>query len=119
MKRYHPVSAIILGIFLVGFLLFILPDIPPISSILVIPILIVGGFTATYLSKTKKAIYGLYEGLLWSTGYLPVICIYKMIPLSMIIIIISSPILGFLGGYIAKSLRLHIDNKNNQDRITE
>ena len=115
MKRYHPVSAIILGIFLVGFLSFILPDIPPISDILVIPILILGGFTATYLSKINKAIYGLYEGLLYTIGYLPVILLYKTIPLTMIIIMISSVILGFLGGYIARSLRLHLDNKNNRD----
>lgn len=115
MKRYHPVSAIILGIFLVGFLSFILPDIPPVSNILVIPILIVGGFTATYLSKPNKAIYGLYEGFIYDLGYLPIILLYKIIPLVMIIIMISSPILGFLGGYIGKSLRLHLDNENNQD----
>jgi hypothetical protein len=116
MKRYHPVSAIILGIFLVGFLSFILPDIPTISNILVIPILIMGGFTATYLSKINKSIYGLYEGLTYVIiGYLPIILLYKTVPLAMIIIMISSPILGFLGGYIAKSLRLHLDNENDQD----
>jgi hypothetical protein len=114
MKRYHPVSAIILGIFLVGFLSFILPDIPPISNILVIPILIFGGFTATYLSRTNKAVYGLYEGLTFViVGYLPIILLYKTVSLAMIIIIISSPILGFLGGYIGKLLRLRLENENS------
>lgn len=107
LKRYHPVSAIILGIFLVGFLTFILPNIPPLSDILVFPILILGGFIATYLSKINKAIYGLYKGLTFSiVGYLPIILISKTIPLTMIIIMISSVILGLLGGYIGKSLRL-------------
>lgn len=113
MKRYHPVSAIILGIFLVGFLSFILPDIPPVSNILVIPILIVGGFTATYLSRTNRAIIGFYEGLIFSLGFLPSILLYKTITLTLIMVMISSPLLGFLGGYIAKSFRLHLDNENN------
>ncbi|MBZ2165719.1 hypothetical protein [Methanobacterium spitsbergense] len=116
MKRYSTLSAIIGGIFLVGFLLFILPANIPGSGILVFLIYIVGGFTATYLSKTNKAIFGFYEGLAGSIfGYLPVILIFRSVTSIVIILMIINPILGFLGGYIAKSLRLHLNTENNQD----
>ena len=56
---------------------------------------------------------GFYEGLFFSIGILPSILLYKTITLALIILMISSPLLGFLGGYIGKSLRLHMDNENN------
>ena len=113
MKRYHPVSAIILGIFLVGFLAFLLPDIP-VSNILVIPILILGGFTATYLSRPNKAIFGLYMGLLYAIGSLIPFLIGKVtLTFYLAFILFSFLILGFIGGYIGKLLRLRLENENN------
>ena len=116
MKRYHPISAIIIGFFLVGFLLFILPANIPGSDILVFLIYIVGGFTATYVSKTNKAIIGLYEGLTSSiVGYLPLILIFKSVTSIVIILMIINPILGLLGGFIAKYLRSRSDNKKDEN----
>ena len=56
------------------------------------------------------------EGLTGSIfGYLPVILIFRSVTSIMIILMIINPILGFLGGYVAKSLRLRLENENNQD----
>jgi hypothetical protein len=113
MKRYSTLNAIIIGIFLVGFLTFILPSSIPGSDIFVILIFIVGGFTATYISKTNNAIIGFYEGLTGSiVGYLPVILIFRSVTSVMIILMVINPILGFLGGFIAKYLRICSDNEN-------
>lgn len=114
MKRYSTISAIIMGILLVGFLTFILPSNVPGSDILVILIFVVGGFTSTYLSKTNKAIIGFYEGLTGSiVGYLPMILIFRSATFVLIILIIINPILGFVGGIMAKTLRVRLDNENN------
>ena len=115
MKRYSTVNAIIIAIFLVGFLSFILPANIPGSDILVILIFIVGGFTATYLSKTNKAIIGFYEGLASSIiGYLPVILIFRSVTSALLIVMIINPILGFLGGFIGKYLRIRSYKKKEK-----
>jgi hypothetical protein len=113
LKKYSTLNAIIIGIFLVGFLTYILPANIPGSNILVILIFIAGGFTSTYLSKTNKAIIGFYEGLTGSiVGYLPMILIFRSVTSVLIILMIINPILGFLGGFIAKYWRTHLNNKN-------
>ena len=111
MKRYHPLIAIIIGIivsYIIGYFLISLSD------IIVIFIFILGGFIATYLSTTNKAIFGLYEGLVFSLqSLIPSIFIVRTeITLYLILIWIFIPILGFVGGFIAKILRSHSSIKN-------
>lgn len=108
MNRYDPIISIILGIILTAILTNLLPEIS-LSIILIIFIFILGGFTATYLSRTNKAIYGLYEGLIYSAGFLPIILIYKTITFYIVLYMIFTPILGFVGGFIGKKLRLRLD----------
>ncbi len=104
MKIYHPVIAILLGCLvsnLIGYFLI------SFSDIIAIFIFILGGFIATYISTTNKAIFGLYEGLIFSLqSIIPNIFIFKTeLTLYLFIIWVSIPILGLLGGYIAKTLR--------------
>lgn len=115
MKRYHPIIAIILGYIVSAILIEFIPNTPflpnnYLSSILAIFILILGGFIATYLSNTNKSIMGFYEGLLFSIGILPSIFILKPeITFFIIINLLLPPIMGILGGYIGKSLRLWLE----------
>jgi hypothetical protein len=56
---------------------------------------------------------GLYEGLLFSLGILPAILIFKYeLNLLMIFNLVLPPILGIVGGYIGKVLRLKFDNES-------
>ncbi len=111
MKRYHPVIAVIVGIIITAILINFLPNNIPLSYILAIPIFILGGFIANYLSRTNKAIIGLYGGLLYSIGYLPTILIYKnFLTLYLALFIVLIPILGLAGGFIAKKVRLRLDS---------
>jgi hypothetical protein len=101
MKRYHPIVAIIFGIILSVILGFILPIILTFFG------LILGGFTATYLSKTNKAILGFYVGLVISIiVFLPSLFISNNFSSYALITLVLIPFLGFLGGFIAKKLRL-------------
>jgi putative membrane protein (TIGR04086 family) len=119
MRRYHPIIAIILGYIISAILVEFVPNTPflpnsYLSSILAIFVLILGGFIATYLSHTNKSIMGFYEGLIFSIGILPSIFIFKPeITFFTIINLVLPPFMGILGGYIGKSLRLHLDNENN------
>jgi hypothetical protein len=72
MKRYHPIIAIILGNFVIVVLVQILylPIPSFLLNILTLFILIIGGFTATYISRTNSAIVGLYTGLVYAIGSL-------------------------------------------------
>lgn len=116
MKKYHPILAIIIGAFLIALMISFLPDLR-ISYVFIAIALILGGFVATYLSRTNKAIIGLYTGLLFSVGgYLPVMLIFRFVSYVMIIMMIISPILGFLGGFIAKYLRTPSDKKNLENQ---
>lgn len=113
MKRYHPVIAIILGYFIASIIGIFLPDIP-LSEILAIFIFILGGFIATYLSWTNIARIGFYEGIVYSIGSLIVFSLSKSeLTFYSAFIFILIPILGLIGGFIAKTLRLHMDNENN------
>ena len=109
MRRYNPIIAIVFGNLISDFLVFFLPDIP-LSDILGVFIIILGGFVANYLSKTNKAIMGFYMGILFSVTCLPLILLSNPITFNTIIYLILIPILGLVGGYIAKQLRLN-DNK--------
>lgn len=110
MKRIHPIIAIIISIIITSILINLLPNNILLSYILAIPILIFGGFIATYLSKTNKAILGLYAGLVYDTGYLPTILIYKnFLTLYLALFIVLIPILGLVGGFIGKKLRSRLD----------
>ncbi|SCG85181.1 putative protein [Methanobacterium congolense] len=117
MKRYHPVIAIILGNIITGFLggfVIILP-ISLLSHILVIFIFVLGGFSATYLSRTNKATIGFYNSLLYSiSSLIGAIFIFKtgLTPNKVLILFIYFPILGLIGGFIAKTLRSRRGNEN-------
>lgn len=115
MKRYHPIISIILGIIITVILINFLPNNIPLSYILAIPIFILGGFTATYLSRINKTIIGLYEGIIYSIGYLPTILIYKnFLTPYLALYLVLIPILGLIGGFIGKVLRSRLDNENNE-----
>ena len=110
MKKFHPVISVILGntitSFLAGFVI-ILP-ISLLSYILVIFIFVFGGFSATYLSRTNKATIGLYNSLLYSIlSLIGAIFIFKtgLTLNDLLFWVIIFPILGFIGGFIAKTLR--------------
>ncbi|MCC7551899.1 MAG: TIGR04086 family membrane protein [Methanobacterium sp.] len=112
-NKYHPLIAIIIGYLISGILhLFqrFLPNVPLSSIILSILITILGGFIATYLSRTNKAIIGFYEGLLVSIlTFLTTILIFKT-GLTLedgFVLVLVWPISGLVGGYIAKMLRSH------------
>jgi uncharacterized membrane protein YoaK (UPF0700 family) len=117
MKRYHPVIAIILGNFVVVVLAQILSILPIPSfllNILAIIFLIIGGFTATYISRKNKAIFGLYMGLIYAIGSLIPFFIEKVtLTFYPAIILVSFLILGFIGGYIGKLVRLRLENENS------
>lgn len=110
MKKYHPVIAIIIGILVSGFIGYFLIAL---SDIIAIFIFILGGFIATYLSTTNKAIFGLYEGLVFSLqSLIPSIFIFKTeLTLYLVIIWGFIPILGLFGGYIAKILRSRLNDE--------
>lgn len=113
MKRYHPVIAIIFANIVISILANLLPDIP-LSDILMIFLLVFGGFIATYISRTNKAIIGLYEGILYSISILIMIFISKSeLTLIIALFLVLTPILGLIGGFIAKTLRPHLENENN------
>jgi flagellar biosynthesis protein FliQ len=117
MKRYHPVIAIILGNFVIVVLVQILylPIPSFLLNILALFIIIIGGFTATYISRTNNAIVGLYTGLVYAIGSLIPFFIEKItLTFYPAIILVSFLILGFIGGYIGKLLRLRLENENNQ-----
>jgi hypothetical protein len=110
MKKIHPVIAIIIGYFIAGTLAYFLPDIP-LSDILSIFILILGGFIATYLSRTNKAILGLYEGLVYTISILSIILPFNIeLTAYLVAYLALPPILGLIGGYIAKKSRLRLEN---------
>lgn len=115
MKRFHPVIAVILGNIATSFIgsfIRYLPEIP-LLNILGILILIFGGFTATYLSRTNKAIIGFYSGLLYSIGSLMGIIFISKTGLtfnSVLILALVFPISGLIGGFIGKILRSRLDN---------
>jgi hypothetical protein len=109
MRRYHPIIAIIFGIVFSVILGFILPIILTFFG------LILGGFTATYLSKTNKAILGFYVGLVISIlVFLPSLFISNNFSSYALITLVLIPILGFLGGFIAKKLR-----SDDEDQIDD
>ena len=63
---------------------------------------------------------GFYEGLVFSLGILPRIFIFKPeITFYTLINLVLPPIMGFLGGYIGKILRLHLENEIIRIAITE
>ena len=114
-RKHNPLIAIIIGYFIAGILIFFVPS-NPISpnnyllDILAILILILGGFTATYISRTNKAIYGFYEGLLFSISILPSIFIFKTELTFYLLLNLTFPIIfGLVGGFIGKILRSHMD----------
>lgn len=112
MKRYHPVIAIILGYLIAGTLAYFLPDIP-LSDILSIFILILGGFIATYLSRTNKAILGLYEGMVYTIIILSIILPFNTeLTAYLVVYLALPPILGLIGGFLAKKLRSRLETNN-------
>lgn len=114
MKKYSTIKAVIIGIILLAILAFILPD-NPLSDYLTAIIVIFGGFIATYLSIDNKARIGLYVGLIWDIGYLPLILIYKnFLTPNLVLYMVLFLILSFIGGVIAKQLRLRLDNANDE-----
>jgi len=72
MNRYHPVIAIILGNFVIGFLVFFVKFLPRslFLDLLTISVFILGGFAAVYLSRTNNARIGFYNNFLYSIGAL-------------------------------------------------
>lgn len=111
MKRIHPIIAIIISIIITAILINLIPNDIRLSYILAIPILIFGGFIATYLSKTNKARMGLYAGSVYDMGYLPAILIYNnFLTTHLALYLVLIPILGLLGGFLAKKLRLRLEN---------
>ncbi|WJI09977.1 hypothetical protein FGU46_07690 [Methanobacterium sp. CWC-01] len=109
MKRIHPIIAILLGYFIAGTLAYFLPDIP-LSDILSILVLILGGFIATYISRTNKAILGLYEGLVYTIIILSIIFLFNTeLTAYLVVYLALPPILGLLGGFLAKKLRLRLE----------
>lgn len=112
MKRFSPIASIILGIIFVDLFTFILPAMSLLESlIIIIPIAISGGFIATFYSKTNKAIYGLYVGIIYSLWYIPIIIYTK--DLIYLLFLVLFMIIGFIGGYIGMIGRKRLDNENN------
>jgi len=108
-KRYNTVGSIIIAYFVAGILMIPLSFLPDtsISNIPAIFIIILGGVIATYISKTNKAINGLYYGLLDSATRLIMILIFNYetsIYYELLLILI--PFLGLFGGYVGRLLRL-------------
>ena len=121
--KYHPVIAIVIGYFiagsLTGFARFLL-NIPLSSKILAILTIILGGFIATYISRTNKARIGLYNGLLYSIGSLIGLNFILKTELkfySILTLVLVYPISGLVGGYIARTLRARLDDENNSEKI--
>jgi hypothetical protein len=111
MDKYHPVIAVIIGTITASALDAVLLNISS-SDALIILIYILGGFTATYLSRTNKAILGFYEGIIISIGTLLGIFIFKteFTFHIILILILLIPITGLIGGCIAKTLRIQLNN---------
>jgi len=117
MKKYHPIIAIILGNLIIGFLISFVRYLPKsyLADILTILILVLGGFAATYLSRTNRARMGFYNNLIYSVGALMgLIFIFKtgLTISSILILFLIFPILGLLGGFIAKKLRSSLDKQS-------
>jgi hypothetical protein len=123
-KRFNAMGSVLIGYFVSGVLAYFLrflPDISLLPEILAIFIIILGGLIATYISRTNKAIIGLYYGLLYSISALPLILIFKVsLSLYLAFMLILIPILGFIGGYFGKELRARSDTgkrrKNGNER---
>ncbi|WP_414469139.1 hypothetical protein [Methanobacterium sp. ACI-7] len=114
MKKYSTIKSVVIGYVIAAILAFLLPDIH-LSDILAIIIIMLGGFIATYISITNKARIGLYEGILYALSTLPLLLISTTgLGLYSILILVSIPILAFIGGFIAKQLRLRLDNTNDE-----
>jgi len=117
MKKYHPIIAIILGNLIIGFLISFVRYLPKsyLADILTILILVLGGFAATYLSRTNRARMGFYNNLIYSVGSLMgLIFIFKtgLTIYSLLILFLVFPIFGLLGGFIAKKLRIRLDKQS-------
>lgn len=109
MKKYSTIKSVVIGLIIASVLAFLLPDIP-LSDILAIIIIMLGGFIATYISITNEARIGLYEGLLYVLSTLPILLISKSgLGLYSLLILVSIPILAFIGGFIAKQLRSRLE----------
>lgn len=117
MKKFHPVVAVILANIVTSILLYYLPNVVSLDITIIIQIFIimVGGFIATYLSKTNKAIFGLYNGLLYWLGWFLTTISSSAVNLSMFMaIFLLSTIPAFIGGYFARLLRSRFENKNEE-----
>lgn len=113
MKRIHPIIAIIFGIFITGLLIYFLPNNVPLPYISATSILILGGFIATYLSRANKSRNGLYVGLIFAMGYIPPIFIYKnLLTFHFALYVVLIPLFGFVGGFLAKELRLRLGEQS-------
>lgn len=108
MRKYHPIIAILIGNIFIALFSNLLPNIS-LSEILAVLILVLGGFIATYLSKTNKAIIGLYNGIVYSLGCIIMIFISNSAFTinTLLIIVLVIPLSGLIGGFIAKKLRNH------------
>ena len=117
MRRFHPVIAVILGNIITSFLgafVIYLPS-SPLADILSIFVLIFGGFTANYLSRTNKAVIGLYNSLLYSIlSLIGIIFIFRtgLTINAILILAVLFPVSGLIGGYIGKRFRLRRNNEN-------
>ena len=110
MKKYSTIKSVIIALIITTLLIFILPNIP-LSDYLTAIIFVLGGFIATYLSIANEAKIGLYIGLVWDIGYLPVILIYKnFLTPYLVIYMLLFLILSFIGGFISKQLRLRLED---------
>ncbi len=111
MRKFHPIVAIIISYLITSLLALILPNIP-ISDILSLLILIIGGFIATYLSKTNKSILGFYMSVLYFVMFLPLIILSNQFTSPYTILgLFLFPAMGLIGGYMAKTLRFHLEKK--------
>lgn len=115
-RGYNTAGAIILAYIVTGifgsFLIFIPSEF--LTEFIAIFIIISGGFIATYLSRSNKPIIGLYYGLLWNTGYLIIALISKnKLNFYSVLILVLIPILGFIGGYVGRILKLHFRGEKN------
>ena len=74
LRSFHPLAALIIGfivtfvllIFIVAIMDFLLPDstFSLIITVILMGMLLIGGFTTTYISREKKLQYGIYLGVL-------------------------------------------------------
>lgn len=111
-KGYNTIVAIILAYIITGILKYSLKFIPSdlLAGFVGILIIILGGFIATYISRSNKSIIGLYYGLLEVIGILIIVLISKNgLSFYSALFLISIPILGFIGGYIGRILKLHMN----------